>query len=159
MNQTAPYEHRQPLARWIFVLMAGVIAFELALVAIVPPSSRALVVPEIALVIVILVAITWMISAMRTRVDAGGVWWSLAWGWPGGHLALAQIASVERTELNWLERGNSGFTWTMWHGWLWHAAGAHAVEITKTDGSRVTLGTDDPQGLVEAIERFRQGAA
>lgn len=159
MNIVAPYAHRQSLAAWIFGLMAFVIGLTSFIMSVAPANVRPVVVPELGMLICVLVVLTWMLSVMYTRVDVHGVWWSLAWGWPGGHLPFAQIASVEPTELNWLERGNSGFTWTMWHGRLWHAAGAHAVEITKTDGSVITLGTDDPQGLLQAIERFRRGAA
>ena len=158
MSLAAPYEHRQRLATSIFVLIACVIAFSIAIVVVLPGASRPEAVPVVAIVICILIAVTWMSSMMQTRVDASGVSWSLAWGWPGGHVPFAQTASIEPTELNWFERGGSGFTWNMWHGWLWHAAGAHAVLITKTDGSLITLGTDDPQGLLQAIERFRTGA-
>ncbi|MGB6984575.1 MAG: hypothetical protein WBD74_01225 [Candidatus Aquilonibacter sp.] len=158
MSLVAPYEHRQRLAAWVFVLMACVVVLEIVILVLVPAATRPIVVPELAIVICILIVVTWMSSIMQTRVDAHGVWWSLAWGWPGGHLPFAQIASVALTKLNWLERSSSGFTLTMWHGWLWHAAGSHAVEIWKTDGSLITLGTDDPQGLFQAIERFRKGA-
>jgi hypothetical protein len=159
MSLVAPYEHRQLLAIWIFVLMGGVIAFEIVIAILMPLAARPVALPIIAVAVCLLVTITWMLSIMQTRVDARGISWSLAWDWPGGHVPFAQIASVEPTELNWLERGNSGFSWTMWHGWLWHAAGSHAIEITKTNGERIALGTDDPQGLFEAIERFRKGAA
>ena len=159
MSLVAPYQHRQLVAIWILALLVGVIAFEVFVAIIIPPPARRLALPIIAIEIVVLLTLMWMLSVMQTRVDRNGVSWSLAWGWPGGHLPFANIAAVEPTELNWLERGNSGLTWTMWHGWLWHAAGSHAVEITKTDGGRLTLGTDDPQGLADAIERFRRGAA
>jgi hypothetical protein len=65
---------------------------------------------------------------------------------------------VQRTELNLLERGSAGLHWTIWHGWLWNVAGAEALELFLSDGSRITIGTDDPQGLLDAIERFRRGA-
>jgi hypothetical protein len=159
VSLVAPYEHRQSLAAWIFALMAFVIGLTIVVLVFAPAASRPVVVPELAILICILIVVTSMLSVMRTRVDVHGVWWSLAWGLPGGNIPFAQIASVELTELNWLERGNSGFTWTMWHGRLWHAAGSHAVEIAKTDGTLITLGTDDPQGLLQAIERFRTGAA
>lgn len=159
MNLIAPYEHRQRLAAWIFALMAFVIGLAIVTLVLMPAASRPVFVPELAILICILIVVTSMLSVMRTRVDVHGVWWSLAWGWPGGQIPFAQIASVEPTELNWLERGNSGLTWTVWHGRLWHVAGTHAVEIAKTDGNLITLGTDDPQGLIEAIERFRRGAA
>jgi hypothetical protein len=85
--------------------------------------------------------------------------WSFTWGWPGGRIGFTHMARVERTRLNWMERSSAGWHWSVWHGWLWNVAGAEAVEIYGTEGRRTTLGTDDPQGLVDAIERFRRGAA
>ena len=101
----------------------------------------------------------WMISVLITRVDASGVSWAFTWGWPGGRIALARIVRVQRTDLNLLERSSMGLHWTIWHGWLWNVAGAQAIEIFTTGGRRTTVGTDDPEGLLQAIERFRTGAA
>jgi hypothetical protein len=151
------YRHRQPLARWIVALLACVMAVFLLLMFLYPEDP---VVPGLpAVVLAFIVAIWWMVSALITRVDASGVSWSFAWGWPGGRIAFDRIERVERTALNVLERGSAGLHWTIWHGWLWNVAGAEAVEIYTTAGTRMTLGTDDPQGLLEAIERFRRGAA
>jgi|GEM_PF-4995190 hypothetical protein len=33
------------------------------------------------------------------------------------------------------------------------------LELFYRNGRRVTLGTDDPQGLFDAIERFRRGVS
>ncbi|MGC2130442.1 MAG: hypothetical protein WA629_10120, partial [Candidatus Aquilonibacter sp.] len=101
----------------------------------------------------------WMVSMLITQVDASGVVWSFTWGWPGGRIPFDRIARAEQAKLNLMELGSAGFHWTIWHGWLWNVGGVDAVEIFTTDGARVTLGTDDPQGLLGAIERFRQGAA
>jgi len=43
----------------------------------------------------------------------------------------------------------------MRHGWLWNVWGFRAVKFVLRNGRRVTLGTDDPQGLLTAIQRFR----
>ncbi len=41
-------------------------------------------------------------------------------------------------------------------GWLYNVSGLDAVEIEKTDGARIRVGTDEPAKLVEAIEQARQ---
>jgi hypothetical protein len=151
------YEHRQPLARWASVAMAAVLALFLYLPFAFPNDP---VVPWLpAACAAVIIGSWWMVSALITRVDATGVSWSFTWGWPGGRVPFSQIARVERTDLNMLEEGSAGLHWTIWHGWLWNVAGAQAVEIFMTGGGRVTIGTDDPQGLVAAIEAARAGAA
>jgi len=150
------YEHRQPVARWISILMACVAAL-IILLALNDP--RAGVRLYLSVILAIVAAAWWMTSELITRVDASGVSWSLAWGVPGGRIPFERIARIERVRLNALERGGAGWHWTVWHGWLWNVGGAQAVEIFRTDGGRTTLGTDDPQGLADAIDRFRRGAA
>jgi hypothetical protein len=151
------YEHRQPLARWITLLMAAVAALivALSLFGNDPPAARV----YLSVVLAIVILAWWMNSVLITRVDGSGVTWSFAWGWPGGKIPFDRIARAERTRLNLIERGGAGWHWTVWHGWLSNAGGAEAIEIFTTGGGRTTLGTDDPQGLLEAIDRFRRGAA
>jgi hypothetical protein len=147
------YEHRQSLVAWISVLIAGVVALLVYLAVRYPLDP---VVPWLpAVMIAICVAGWWMISVMITRVDGDAVTWCFTWGWPGGRISFDRIARVERTKLNIMELGNAGIHWTIWHGWLWNVGGIDAVEIYLNDGVRVTLGTNDPQGLVAAIETAR----
>ena len=145
-----PYEHTQT-ARWLFVLMLPVIGF--AIVARTEPGAQAAAVFAIAVAAVVLIVFT----RLAIGVDAEGVRWSMGYGWPAGFIPAAEITRAEITRTNLLE--GWGIHWTIWHGWLWNVGGFQAVEICKTDGSSVTLGTDDPQGLLDAIERFRRGAA
>jgi hypothetical protein len=76
-------------------------------------------------------------------------------GVPGGHVSFADLDHAEITRTNLFE--GWGIHWTLWHGWLWNVSGFRAVELFYRGGRRVTLGTDDPQGLFDAIERFRRG--
>ena len=150
------YLHRQRLARWIDLLLGFVTVIEIV-VGFAVRGQPGDWVPWAVLALV--AAVWWMVSALLTSVDAGGVAWSFTWGWPRGRIPLDRIARVEQVKLNLMELGSAGLHWTMWHGWLWNVGGVDAVEIWTHDGARVTLGTDDPQGLFQAIERFRKGAA
>lgn len=151
-----PYVHRQRLARWMDLLMGVVVAVDIAVVVVVR-GEPGMWVPWITIAIV--GTVWWMVSTLITHVDAMGVAWSFTWGWPGGQISFDRIARAEQVKLNLTELGSAGFHWTIWHGWLWNVGGVDAVEIFTTGGARVTLGTDDPQGLLGAIERFRRGAA
>ena len=61
---------------------------------------------------------------------------------------LAEIVGCEPIRIRW---------WYGWgihltpHGWLYNVSGFDAVAITLRDGRKLSLGTDDPHGLVEAI--------
>ncbi len=148
-----PYERTQH-ATWMWIVLLIPV---LIIIAAWTTDPRA----EIAMPVAALVGVLVLVGAIFTRltiaVDADAVRWHFGWGWPGGAVAMADIARAEITQTNLLE--GWGIHWTIWHGWLWNAGGFQAVEIFKTNGSGVTLGTDDPQGLTEAIERFRTGAA
>ena len=62
---------------------------------------------------------------------------------------LAEIASVRPIPVRW---------WYGWgirltpHGWLYNVSGWKAVEITLRSGRRFCLGTDEPEGLLKAIQ-------
>jgi hypothetical protein len=111
----------------------------------------------LALVIVIIGAVGAVFTRLTIRVDADAVTWHFGWGWPSSAISMREIERAEVTQTNLLE--GWGIHWTIWHGWLWNVGGFQAVEIFKRNGSGVTLGSDDPQGLFQAIERFRKGAA
>ncbi|NBC01450.1 MAG: hypothetical protein GVY15_11415 [Bacteroidetes bacterium] len=42
------------------------------------------------------------------------------------------------------------------HGWLYNVSGLDAVEIEKTDGTTLRIGTDEPTTLAAALTRARQ---
>lgn len=141
------YEHRQHSTwmYWIAIIVLALFVF----FARAEPSTG----PGLAIASVIVALSMAVCSRLTTRVDVDAVSWSFGWGWPAGSIPLAEIASVEGTETNLLE--GWGIHWTIWHGWLWNTGGFQAVEMTKRDGSRITLGTDDPQGLYDAIIAHR----
>lgn len=89
-------------------------------------------------------------TTLTTRVDDSGVSWAFTLGWPSYHIAFDEIERIEVTTTNfWLE--GYGIHWTIWHGWLWNVSGYGAVMLYTQGGSRITIGTDDPQGLYQAI--------
>jgi hypothetical protein len=148
-----PYERTQH-ALWMWIIPISIIV--LILVAWSTDPRLAMVVPVLVAIVPVLF-VSAIFTRLTIRVDAGLVRWHFGWGWPAGRIPVAEIANEQITHTSLLE--GFGIHWTIWHGWLWNASGFQAVEISKTNGGRVTLGTDDPQGLTEAIERFRRGAA
>lgn len=88
-------------------------------------------------------------TMLATRVDERGVSWAFGWGFPGGSIPFDDIVSVHITQTRMME--GFGIHWTFRHGWLWNVAGWDAVMIRKRNGKAITLGTDDAQGLYDAI--------
>ena len=41
-------------------------------------------------------------------------------------------------------------------GWLYNVSGLDAIEVTLRDGRKIRIGTDDPQGLMQAIQNGKQ---
>ncbi len=107
-----------------------------------------------SLVGVLVVIVCAIFSQLTTIVDGADVRWMFGWGWPAGSMPLAQIASVEIVETRLWE--GFGIHLTIWHGWLWNTGGFRAVQLTRADGSKVSLGTDDPEGLYDAIVAQRK---
>ena len=143
-----PYSHRQhnpfaPLALAIMlVLIMGVL---LTLPRGADPGPMILPV----MVLIVVAALGAMFSRLTTTVEGGVVAWYFGFGFPRGSRTLGEIASAELTQTNLLE--GWGIHWTIWHGWVWNVRGFQAVQIHSTDGSSVTIGTDDPQGFLNAI--------
>jgi hypothetical protein len=141
------YEHRQ-WAPWSILVLLVIIA----------AASTAHRVPEALYVFwVFLAIVVFGFARLTTQADRNGVMWSFTFGVPGGHVSFADLDHAEITRTNFFE--GWGIHWTVWHGWIWNVSGFRAVELFYRNGRRVTLGTDDPQGLFDAIERFRRGVS
>lgn len=138
------YEHRQS-AQWL-VLIATIVAVASAMGAFMSGTYGLFGVSALFLLIGL------NFSTLTTCVGQTGVSWAYTLGWPAAEIAFDDIEKIEITTTNfWLE--GYGIHWTIWHGWLWNVSGYGAVMIHRRRGGRVTIGTDDPQGLYEAIAR------
>ena len=63
-------------------------------------------------------------------------------------IRLADIASFEAVRNPWY------FGWGIQRygpGWLYNVSGFEAIEIVRTDGKELRIGTDDSQGLLRAL--------
>ncbi len=63
-------------------------------------------------------------------------------------VSVAKIVACEPIRIRW---------WYGWgihltpYGWLYNVSGLDAVAITLRNGQKFALGSDDPQGLAEAL--------
>ena len=71
-----------------------------------------------------------------------------AYGWPRTRLLRSKIVDHQIVEISgWVGTGIRGVS----GGWLWRVWGRNCVEIRKTNGKRLVVGTDDPEGLSQAL--------
>ncbi len=141
------YEHRQHQP-FIAILLGLILVATFAGMVFMPSGTAGFDTLPVVIGIVAIAALG-LFSRLTTRVADGAVSWCFGWGFPGGAFPVADIARVERTETSFWE--GWGIHWTIWHGWLWNTWGFQAVQIFRKDGSSMTIGTDDPEGLINAI--------
>lgn len=91
-----------------------------------------------------------LFGSLTIQVGRTHLFWSFGPGLVRKDIALTEIAgaSIIRTRL----LDGIGIHYTK-HGWYYSVSGRDAVLVTLKDGQGVVLGTNDPVGLWEAIER------
>jgi hypothetical protein len=135
-----------------YLIIGGLfgIAIFLAITGIVAPAGRGgLLISAMIEVILLISAIVF--SKLTIKIDGESLEASFATGLIRKKVPLAEIAACEPIHIRW---------WYGWgihltpYGWLYNVSGLDAVAITLVNGRKFALGTDDPQGLVDAIRRF-----
>lgn len=148
-----PYRHTQ--TGWPLRIAFGIAAVGLLVMTAFPPFdqpfTRAVLIGGAVLCAALGVA--W--SRLTVHVEGAQLRWWFGTGWPRFSLALSEIRSIETTRTTF---------WQGWGihrtraGWLYNIAGHDAVLVTRLDGRRVLLGTDEPRRLKAALERALAGA-
>jgi hypothetical protein len=139
------YEHAQ-IGYTIIWVALGVAVF-VAITGIFAQGG-----PGTVLIIEVILLICAVVFCKLTiRVDDKILQWSFGIGIVRKQVLLAEIAASEPIRIRW---------WYGWgihltpYGWLYNVSGLDAVAIRLRDGRKFALGTDDPQALVDAIERL-----
>jgi hypothetical protein len=135
-----------------YLIIGGLlgIAIFLAITGIVAPAGRdGVLISAIIEVILLICAIVF--SKLTIKIDGESLEASFATGLIRKKVPLAEIAEFEPVRISW---------WHGWgihltpYGWLYNVSGLDAVAITLRNGRKFALGTDDIDGLVNAIRRF-----
>jgi hypothetical protein len=141
------YRHTQPGTLILVVcLLAGAFGLVLLLRTGQWPPAVALTVLVVALAI--------LFSSLTVEVEEGELRWYFGPGFWTYRLPLDSIKAVSVVRNRW------------WNGWgirlvpgfrLYNVSGLDAVELNLGPNDTRRIGTDDPQGLAEAL-RSRHGA-
>jgi hypothetical protein len=151
----AGYSHTQ--VGWWLIVTLGIVC--LAILAIfrgvelgrqsLPPTDARIIG---WVVFVTLLITTVLLTTLTVRVTSESVAWRFGPGVVHFSLPLAEITNVTATRTPlW---AGIGIHW-IFTGWVYNVSGRRAVELTKRDGSKVWIGTDEPDLLAAAIERAR----
>ncbi|PAJ71778.1 hypothetical protein CJF42_24890 [Pseudoalteromonas sp. NBT06-2] len=101
-----------------------------------------------AYVVVGLAAI--LFSSLTIRVKEGKVNWFFGPKFWNKTLNISQIESAKEISTKWYCGLGIRLVST---GWLYNVSGLTAVELKLKDGTTVSLGTNDPDNLIKAIEQ------
>jgi hypothetical protein len=93
-------------------------------------------------------------SRLTVTVDETQVSVGFGGGLARRRFAVHSIESVSAVKTSWL--AGWGIRLTP-HGWLYNAWGRDAVRLRFAGGHRFTIGTDEPEALLAAIELARRG--
>ena len=101
-------------------------------------------------VMFLLVLVMWFFGSLTVEVTGEEL---KHWFGPGfwkKTYALQDIDTATQVRNSWI------FGWGIRltpHGWLYNVSGLDAVQIQLRSGRKFRMGTDDPQGLLEAISQ------
>lgn len=148
-NDFGNYRNRQP-AR----VLAAIIGVPI-LVCLLAAMSR----PEHGMSLWLLstafLVVFMLFSSLTIEIDHSSLAWRFGPGLIRKEIPLADIAAADIIRTRFLDGIGIHFTK---HGWLYSVSGRDAVVVTLKNGSRFALGSNDPVGLWEGIEKRLDGS-
>ena len=140
------YRHKQFGGVMVFGMAAAIITI---IVLLGPAAAH----PALLVVLGLLAGVAVVFSSLTVQVTPSSL---VFWFGPGvmrKQVPLADIAAVETVRNPWWW----GVGWRITpRGMLYSVSGLSAVEITRKDGSRFRLGSDEPERLARALEAARE---
>ncbi|MBK7643278.1 MAG: hypothetical protein IPJ19_09535 [Planctomycetes bacterium] len=146
MSGTPRYSHVQ--RGTVIVLALGMSFLLCGVLAIAIPTLEARL--ALAVVSPLLLAALVAFGSLSTQVGARELGVHFGPGWIRRTIPLREIEQAEPVRNSWLMGWGIHY---IGRGWLWNVSGFDAVELRLRGGRRFRIGTDDPQGLVDALER------
>lgn len=141
------YQSRQWLKLlWVFLPLftLGMLLFDMR------GQDLALLPRAITILMLINIVVLSMFGHLQIRLNRELLQWQFGFlGWPKWTLRIQDIRHVEVCETAWYEGRGIRFTR---EGMLYNADGRGAVRIVKTDGTRLRLGSAEPEVLSARIK-------
>lgn len=103
----------------------------------------------IGFVFIVLAIASVLFSTLTVKVDDTNIRWFFGPNFWSKSMPLSKVMSVKKVRTKWYYGFGIRLIST---GWLYNVSGLTAVELKLTDGTTVSLGTDDADSLVAVIE-------
>jgi hypothetical protein len=100
-------------------------------------------------VIIIIGLISFLFHSLNIKVNASEINWSFGPGFWKKSIKLETVNSVNVIDTKWYYGLGIRFIPS---GWLYTVSGTTAIQLELKDGSKINLGTNDPDNLVAAIK-------
>ena len=142
------YKHTQP-GTAIRIILAGAVLFALFILLLQPDDPASLTVT--ASVMVVLGVLIVLFNSITASVSLDEVRVSLGPGLIRKQFRIEEIRTATQVKNQWYYGWGVRLTP---HGWLYNVSGFDAVELLLKTGKKFRIGTDDPAGLAEAIQKM-----
>ncbi|OEF07484.1 hypothetical protein A1QI_17185 [Vibrio genomosp. F10 str. 9ZB36] len=107
---------------------------------------------SIGFVFVIIGIVTLLFSSLTIQIEGTQILWFFGPKFWTKSLELSDVLAVKKIKTKWYSGIGIRLTST---GWLYNVSGLSAVELKLKNGTTVSLGTNDPDNLMNAIENRR----
>ena len=97
---------------------------------------------------VVIVATVLLFSRLVVEVDTESLRTSFGFGWPHRVIAIADITAIRKVRNSWWY--GWGIRWVR-NGWMYNTWGYDAVEVGLSAGRVFRAGTEDRDGLANAL--------
>ena len=104
----------------------------------------------IGVIFVIVAVVTILFSTLTIQVDKEKIVWFFGPKFWSKSIDIAEIESAQQIRTKWYYGLGIKLIAT---GWLYNVSGLTAIEIKLKDGTTISLGTKDPENLVNAINQ------
>ena len=142
------YRHTQKGTVIIISLVFGIVLTILISISSIG-QIHALPIPILLMVDVILFVSLALFYSLTVELKAATLICYFGIGLIRKSILLSEIQNVQSVKNPWYV--GWGIRWMPGQYWLWNISGFSAVELTLKNGSRIRLGTDEPEKLVQAI--------
>lgn len=147
------YKEWSPWPGWLLVIFWGTMLLSAAFVSVVPGEAEGGRVLGMGVLAVIAAAVQWLAAGLRVRLYHDRIVLGLgSSGWISKTVAYDEIVRTESVRYNPMaEFGGWGVRWGKEGKRAWTARGTRAVVLHLKDGTRLYVGSDNPQRLEERL--------
>ena len=135
------YQHKQ--IGTALLLVMGVVILFVSLIAF--DKNNEVIWP----LIIIVGLISFLFHSLNIKVNTSEINWSFGPGFWKKSVKLEAVNSVRVINTKWYY--GLGIRYIP-SGWLYTVSGTKAIQLELKDGSKINLGTNDPDNLVEVIK-------